>query len=141
MEEVVDPRNGMIRKVRVTVNPITTKGDSMKKLITLFIAASLILVFGCRHTSHVSQSFTYKIFVPPDTEEGKKCTTTCKRVELQCKQRAKSIASEPFRKGLNCDTVLDLNDLRKDFEYMSCERGYKQCFIDCGGTIETKTKT
>ncbi len=113
----------------------------MKKLTVLFIAAGLVLVFGCRHTSHVPQSLTYKIFVPPETEEGKKCTTTCKKVELQCKQRAESIGSEPFRKGLNCDTALDLNELRKDFEYMSCERGYKQCFIDCGGTIETKTST
>jgi len=113
----------------------------MKKLITFFIAASLVLVFGCRHTSHVQQSLTYKIFVPPETEEGKICTTTCKKVELQCKKRAESITSEPFRKGLNCDTVLDLNDLRRDFEYMGCERHYKQCFIDCGGTIETKTKT
>ncbi len=117
------------------------KEDNMKKLIILFVAVSLVIAYGCRHTRNVPQTSTYKILVPPKTAEGKECTMSCKRIELQCKQRAESIASEPVRKGLNCDTVLDLNELRKDFDFMVCERHYKQCFLDCGGTIDTKTKT
>ena len=126
----------------------------MKKVLYLLC---VVFLTGC--------SKTYYNYNPPQSETGKSCIARCEDKRAECKQnRATSLAQCKIMQQALAQTSYDnylreynkskaqknpipkrLSDfenifLCSDIDNINCFSSYNDCFIGCGGRIETYEK-
>lgn len=111
----------------------------MKKGRLVSVVAALLLVAGCGPTIRY-------VYTPPASPEGRVCTSQCANAQQQCHAQQDSVYQACERQhDVAMRNYRACQDAKGKCEYppscyspdrSECEGPYKQCYTNCGGTVQ-----